>query len=452
MENFIRNNCQLPVESTLFPMVVPCGEKVSFRWTSRWGYLNLSTLEDLSLRILKHDGSLLNGRTAHWEEYQTLPFTVNADDSISFECQLPFEGTYNLELFSGSTLAASAQLFAAEKDLFALRPYKGDFHTHSNGSDGKQSRAYTVLRSRQQGMDFTAITDHLSYCPEEEAQQLAADSGTGILVLPGEEIHLPCHPDAGFQSNFPWFNTPWVKKRTPIHLVNAGGKKSVNQLADQDPEHFTAEILKRCQLLPDTISPADKWNIASSNWVFEKIHEFGGLAIFPHPYWVIPGRMAVSDTVRNALFAERKFDAVETVNGCFGEESILNTAAYHSCIPDAAPVSGSDRHDFSKDDPLPFTIVFAQDLTADAIIDAVQKKMCCSATPIPGKLPLLTGDLRLVQYTLFLLKNYFPIHDQLCRNECMLRTMPGSDSGLLKNAAAETRKWTFRVFAGSISG
>ena len=58
---------------------------------------------------------------------------------------------------------------------------------------------------------------------------------------------------------------------------------------------------------------------------------------------------------------------METVDGGFGEESLLNTALFHSI--NVAPVSGSDRHDFSKNDPLPFTIVFAEKFTRGAIIE-----------------------------------------------------------------------------------
>ena len=448
MENFIRDNCRLPVESILLPMIVPCGRKFRFFWQSLWGYLPLELLEKPSLRFLKHDGSLPGGKTAHWEEYIPLSCAACPDGGITFEVELPDEGQYDFEFFCGRVQAASAQVFAAEKDLFALTPFKGDFHVHSENSDGRQTRAFAAWRSRRQGLDFTAITDHRCCCPPEEAERTAKETGTGILVLPGEEIHLPCAPGGGFKSDFPWFNTRWVKDRSPVHIINAGGTKSVNDLADNDLPRFTKDIFERCAHLPGDLSAADKWSIASSEWAFEKIREFDGLAIFPHPFWRLSGRLAVSDRVRDILFAHGNFDAVETVNGCFGEESILDSTVFHSS--GASPVSGSDRHDFSKDDPLPFTVVFAERLTRRAVVDAVRKKMCCSAAPIQSqKLPILTGDMRLVRYVLFLLKNFFPRHDEFCLRECLLHPASGweGNEDLQKKAAAETRKWYAAAFS-----
>ena len=450
MDKFIRNNCRLPVESTLLPLVVPCGKRQSFFWKSRWGYIPLGHLETPHLRFLKHDGSLPGGGTAHWGEYTPLPCAVCPDGSITFEAEFPDEGRYNFELFCGDTLAASAQVFAAAEDLFVLTPFKGDFHTHSSNSDGRQNGAFVALLSRRQGMDFTTITDHRSYCSPDEAERFANESGTGILVLPGEEVHLPCAPGYGFKSDFPWFNTRWVKDRSPVHIINAGGTGSVNELADNGLESFTKEIFGRCEKLPRALSDEDKWNIASTEWAFEKIREFDGLAVFPHPCWMVSGRQAVSDRVRNALAADCKFDAMETVNGGFGEESLMNTALFHSI--NVAPVSGSDRHDFSKNDPLPFTIVFAEQLTRGAIVDAVRRKMCCSATPIPNqKLPILTGDIRLVNYALFLFENYFPCHDKSCERECLLHPAFGwePDKNLQEKAATETAKWRSSAFASN---
>ncbi|MBQ7208518.1 MAG: hypothetical protein IJS01_12040 [Lentisphaeria bacterium] len=448
MENFIRDNCRLPVKSVLLPMIVPCGKKLRFFWRSLWGYLPLGSLEEPSLRFLKHDGGLPGGKTAHWEEHVPLACTACPDGGITFEVELPDEGQYDFEFFCGRVQAASAQVFAAEEDLFSLTPFKGDFHAHSENSDGMQTRAFAALRSRRQGLDFTTITDHRCYCSQEEAERTAKETGTGVLVLPGEEIHLPCAPGGGFEGEIPWFKTRWVKGRTPVHLVNAGGTKSVNDLADNDLPNFNKDVSERCARLPRALSAADRWSIASSEWAFEKIRAFDGLAIFPHPFWNQPARLAVSDRVRDILFADGGFDAVETVNGCFGEECVLNSNMFRTC--GAAPVSGSDRHDFGKDDPLPFTVVFAERLTRGAILDAVRKKMCCSAVPVQDrKPPILTGDMRLVRYVLFLLKNFFPRHDGSCLRECLLHPASGweHDEDLQKKAVAETRKWYAAAFS-----
>jgi uncharacterized protein (TIGR03437 family) len=69
------------------------------------------------------------------------------------------------------------------------RVYKGQLHTHTVGSDGKQSAAEVVAAYRDAGYDFMAITDHVTVTPDPGVP--------GILFFLGEELVVPI-------PYFPW--------------------------------------------------------------------------------------------------------------------------------------------------------------------------------------------------------------------------------------------------------
>ena len=55
------------------------------------------------------------------------------------------------------------RFYSLKKDLYSLRPYKGDFHIHSFRSDGMESPAYVAAAGRRIGLDFIAATAHGRY-------------------------------------------------------------------------------------------------------------------------------------------------------------------------------------------------------------------------------------------------------------------------------------------------
>ncbi len=62
--------------------------------------------------------------------------------------------TGNVELVKGF------RIYSLESDLYELRPYRGDFHIHTTGSDGRETPCYVAARYRQKGFDFAAIRHH----------------------------------------------------------------------------------------------------------------------------------------------------------------------------------------------------------------------------------------------------------------------------------------------------
>ena len=57
------------------------------------------------------------------------------------------------------------------------------------------------------------------------------------------------------------------------------------------------------------------------------------------------------------------------------------------------------------------TVVFSD----DDIIESIDKGYSTAVESLPGENVRAYGKLRLVTYTHFLLENYFPVHDELCK-------------------------------------
>lgn len=63
--------------------------------------------------------------------------------------------------------------------------YRGDFHVHTNASDGDYPPSLVVALARAEGLDFVAITDHNTIEPFSELSK-----SPDFLVVPGIEITL----------------------------------------------------------------------------------------------------------------------------------------------------------------------------------------------------------------------------------------------------------------------
>jgi len=63
--------------------------------------------------------------------------------------------------------------------------YRGDFHAHTNASDGVYPPATLAGIARAEGLDFVAITDHNTIEALSELSQRP-----GLLIIPGVEVTL----------------------------------------------------------------------------------------------------------------------------------------------------------------------------------------------------------------------------------------------------------------------
>lgn len=217
-------------------------------------------------------------------------FTVS-DGCLHFTHFFDKEQEYRIRLKSDGMLTILS-MYAVEEDLYALRPLKGDFHSHCWYSDGSDGVTMTPADYREEGFDFFTLTDHNRMFTSLLAKKMYDGVELGMHIIPGEEIHTP-------GSN--------------VHIVHAGGKESVCERYINDPATYEAEVAAVEATL--THIPQQYRNrIAMAKWACQKAHEAGGVAIFAHPYWQ-PDQFNISADQASYMFGEKMYDAFELIGG-----------------------------------------------------------------------------------------------------------------------------------------
>ncbi len=303
-------------------------------------------------------------------------------------------------------------LYAVTADLFDRTPYKGDLHIHSNRSDGREPPAYVAARCRQIGLDFVALTDHHQYAPSLEAIAAFAAAPVDLALYPGEEVHAPGNP---------------------IHIVNFGGRFSVNELFADRATYERVVAARQAQLppLPSSLNP---FMVASSEWVFAKIREAGGLSIFCHPYWFSNQSYAIPEALVDVLLERQPYDALEVIGGYWPHEmwsNGLQVARYYAEVARGRriPIVGvSDAHGCHRGlFGWYYTLAFAPSAALPDLTSSITDLYSVAVEDIPGEYPRAHGPFRLVKYAHFVLAELMPGHDALCEPEgaAMLRLNDG---------------------------
>lgn len=319
-------------------------------------------------------------------------------------------------------------VYSLGKDLFVRRPFKGDMHMHSRHSDGKEAPAYVAGACRRIGLDFMALTDHGLYQPSLEAQAAYAEVEHDLRIFPGEEVHPP---------------------ENPIHIINFGGRFSINDLFRYEPVRYREEVEALMQDLGEMPAGVDRYQYASSVWCFQKIREAGGLGIFCHPYWVWGNRYYINAALTEKLLNDVVFDALELIGGYHlfeAESNMLQVARYNEAraAGKQIPIVGvSDAHGCESGSLFGwyYTIVFAPDLELSSLIGSIKELYSVAVEALPGDEPpeqqaRVYGPYRLVKYARYLLREVFPLHDELCAGEGRLMLQYAAAAGLDGEAAA----------------
>ena len=343
--------------------------------------------------------------------HQPLSYEIEADGTLSVRCFFAAEQAYRLSVHEVPVVfdkpLAVLSLYALEADLFALRPYKGDLHMHSNRSDGREDPAHVAAACRRIGLDFMALTDHGQYQPSLDAIKAYEHVKADLKMFPGEEVHAPGNP---------------------LHIINFGGKYSINELFEQPGYHEKIQAL--AEQLGDLPDGVDRTAYAASVWAFDQIREAGGLGIFCHPYWVAISESCsqgyyIPEAMITCLFDQQPYDAFELLGGYHLHESDANNLQVARYQEERAhgkqiPIVGvSDAHGCENSDLFGwfYTIVFAPDSGLESLTHAVKDLRSVAVEALPGEVARVYGPYRLVKLALFLLRDVFPAHDVLCRRE-----------------------------------
>lgn len=364
------------------------------------------------------------------------PFTLSGG-CLHFTHRFDREQEYRIRLRINGGPVITLAMYAVEEDLYRLRPLKGDLHSHCYYSDGLDGLTMTPADYREEGFDFFALTDHNRMFTSRMAQKMYDGVALGMHIMAGEEVHTP---------------------GSAVHIVHAGGKHSVCEQYISSPEIFQEEVASIEATLTH-IPEQYRKRVAMAKWTCEKIHQAGGIAIFPHPFWA-PDHYNVSGELQDLLFEEKIFDAFELAGGVSTNAINQQLALWqkHAMAGNRLNVVGSsDSHHHNVEIEQygfgqRFTVVFAPENTTPAILDAVK-----NGYSVAGELPFRNaedvrfyGDFRLVAFAQFLYEHYFAHTWKLCIGEGILmrRWALGEDVGEILSALAPSVEDFYKRFYG----
>lgn len=363
-------------------------------------------------------------------EYKLAPC---ADGCLRFTYAFVGEQEFYIVINEDTKKEVRMPVYAVEGDLVGKIPLMGDLHLHSIRSDGRQDPAIVAAHLRQQGYDFIALTDHTNYSGSLESIDAYKDVPIEMNLMTGEEVHLPdCH----------------------LHCVHIGGKYSINALVDKTreemyhkgnlavidahPEAWTKmegsefpgtmtdeEFHKVINEYAETLNIPDgipKFVYAGFCWECEQIRKAGGMAIFPHPYWIHDKAYHGDERLTQHLFETKPFDAFEVLGGeNYFEQNGHQTVHYYEAKAKGLniPVVGSSDSHSSVNNRNAFiaeTICFADANDTDGVISAIRAGRSVALDTISTEFRLV-GDFRLVKYACFLMNEYFPLHQAACNEQ-----------------------------------
>ncbi|MGI6745109.1 MAG: PHP domain-containing protein [Acutalibacteraceae bacterium] len=314
-------------------------------------------------------------------------------------------------------------VYALAPDLCGRYPFRGDLHMHTRRSDGKEAPAVVAANYRRYGYDFLAITDHQRYYPSLEAIEAFKGIKTDYVLVPGEEIHLPDNDVHLVSFGARYSINGLIETRSQIK--EKGKDKKYRSLEGDCPEVLTEDEYKAevNALIPTLNLPdgfPDKFSYASCIWIFNQIRQADGLGIFCHPYW-ISDVYQVPESFTDYMTKNMPFDAFEVAGGeSYYEQNGFQWSKYYEDREKGRiyPIVGStDSHGSVHNDNklVACTIVFARQNERKELINSI--KQCYSVAVDTVGEDKIIGEFRLVKYACFLMKNYFPLHDELCFEE-----------------------------------
>ena len=215
---------------------------------------------------------------------------------------------------------------------------------------------------------------------------------------------------------------------------------------------------KSDKFLADTLGKEeDKISLAWYKWIQDEIHKVGGIAIYPHPLWVYPGldRYHIRQSVAQAIYEKGYCDVFEMFGGVDDVNRKLHELLYFELCEKGKKypfVASSDAHGCLHHNQYYFdqacTIVFAD--TVENIPQSILNGYTTAVDNQKTDNRTVYGNVRLAQYTYFLLGAYYEYHDALCNaiGQAFLRYVSGdtSQNALIESLENELVKFNTDFF------
>lgn len=423
-----------PKNYSIFPAVVPADTQVDMTIIPNEKAFLFFEGQEYKISIVPVDSDVLD--YGSWQTAKTVSI-VAKDGILRFPFTFEGEQEHLVAIFMGDKKLQELWVYSLYEDMYSLRALKGDLHTHSHRSDGQRDPAALMGHFREQGYDFLALTDHNRYYPGGEMDETYDGVKLGIFRVTGEEIHTP---------------------PSMIHIVHIGGNDSVAAKYIKKPDEYNKDIEEYQKKVPENIPEKFKYRYAMAQWACDRIHDAGGVAIFPHPYWRTASRAYnVNTEFTEILLKSGMFDAYELVGG-MGQAGVnISVALWNDLRAEGVniPVLGSsDVHGLTKsvDFPDHFTICFAADTSNKGVASAV-KAGCSVAVEGTGteyeRHYRCYGSRRLVCYAQYLLKYYFPERQRICQGEGVAMrsyAIGNANAELIEHQVEQTKKFEDAFF------
>jgi|GEM_PF-641301 len=396
-----------------------------------------SKLKGLRLACIGENSHSMDGKARIGKEVSPnseafdIPFAVDGR-KLTVKGAFAAEGQYMILFYNdGKTRAKTVfdrlPVYVLKRDLFILRPFKGDMHMHSKYSDGRDSIEDMAVKCLSLGFDFQGLSDHKRYDASADLQKKLAGVPISMKIFNAEEVHV-----------------------SQVHVHNYGGTASVTDWVAKNREKFDARVAEILKTLPQDLAPEDARDVAETEAAFEVVRAQGGLATFNHPYWRQRNEFQnVSDSVKDTLLTRRNFDSVELVNGLCNLDGTDQAAGKLAELGlqgiSYACVANSDAHNTDQLGTA-YTIAFAPSCDFANIKAAIleRKSVAVDARSVvrlsdasknghwginaeegfaAKTSPEVFGAMRYLRYALFLIENFYPAHDALCLEESKLLTL-----------------------------
>jgi len=346
------------------------------------------------------------------------------DDVLSFSHVFPREQEYLLRIClqnDSQELVVALPVYAVDADLFERRPFVGSFHTHTTNSDGCEDPAFFAAHLRENGYDFTVISDHYNYQSSLSVISRFKVLDTAYRIYQGEEVHSPGNK---------------------CDILNFGGDISVGDLCYERPDvklHREPEkmgirqswmdeveaLASTYENLPENVDP---FILASCVTIARKIREGGGLSILCHPHFRDNYLYVrnINDSLTRYLLTHKLVDSLEILNigmlslrqhMCATQVALCYDLAYEGVV--FPVVGGNDAHTLLNHQHFLKlkTIVFARENSRDAIVDAVKNCYSVAVEELEPGLPCMYFSHRLISYALFVYDWLLPLLAPLCARE-----------------------------------
>ncbi len=356
------------------------------------------TLPDGSTAVKSSDFLKLPGQIENGQIRFKLPVRGEAERII--QLAIPADRKANPK--AKDDIIFSVSFSSLEPDLFALRPWKGDFHAHSQVSDGKYTPFAVGAHGRRTGLDFFALADHRKLAGSEQMVKAFEAFKLPYLTCRGQEFH---------------------SDQNVVHSVAFGLTQGVNEWLDANREEYDKQVVEaEKELAGRNLSDFERKYVASARVLYRIARRNGAeLVIFCHPYWKSNYRFNGPPRYTDAMLDLGEFDALEMPNGPEYTRFFLTVDKVLDKAREGKNyrfVGVSDSHDaagpnFGKT----HTVVFAPELSLKAIAGAVKSGNSVTVHNLDPKNPIVLGPWRQAKYTYFLLENYFPAHDEICRKQ-----------------------------------